>query len=306
VRCQAEQVVITTGARQAFGLAAATLAPKGSGIWVEDPGYEDAWAAFSRSGLQLLHQAVDEHGLVVPRSRPTAAKLAYLTPSRQFPLGVTMSLDRRLEWLSFAAENNLWLIEDDYDSEFRYQGRPLPSLQGLVPDARVMYIGTFSKALYPSLRIAYAVVPAGTLEAFANAKYIADGRTPAIDQAVAAEFLREGHFVRHLRKMRTIYGERINVLQEAAQEHWRDHVEIRSTAAGLGVVGFLRPEAVDTDYAAVAAEAGYHVSALSTYAHQAKVPPGLVLGFAAYSAAAIRRAVRELAAAWNTDPRTRK
>ena len=303
VRCVAEQIIITAGAQQAFNLIGRALGRAGDGIWFEDPGYIDARLAFQSAGWKIVPQPVDDEGLLPP-SRLTEARFAYLTPSRQFPLGTTMSLARRMDWLRCAAQNELWLVEDDYDSEFRYEGRPLPSLQGLVPEARVIYVGTFSKALYPSLRLGYVVAPLAHRRAFWEAKETADVHCSSIDQAILAEFMREGHFVRHLRKMRALYAERAAAFAAAAAEEWPGLVRLGSVGAGLNVAGFLEG-GDEADYASRAAEQGFQVLPLRRYAVAARTPPGFLFGFGAYPPALIRRAVHELRGLWTQAARAR-
>ena len=297
VRCVADQIIVTAGAQQAFNLIGRALAPPGTGIWFEDPGYIDARLAFENAGLRVVPQAVDDEGLVIPSWRAGAPRLAYTTPSRQFPLGTTMSLARRMDWLRFAAQHELWLIEDDYDSEFRYEGRPLPSLQGLVPEARVVYVGTFSKSLYPSLRIGYIVAPLAHVRRFWEAKETSDVHCPSVDQAVLAEFMREGHFVRHLRTMRTHYAERAEAFATAAASEWRGLVELGSVGAGLNVVGWLET-GTEAEYSRVAAASGFQALALARYTVEAKLRPGFLFGFGAYTPLQIRRAAQELRAVW--------
>lgn len=300
VHCQAEQVIVTVGAQQAFGLIGRAMAERASSIWFEDPGYIDARLAFANSGLTVVPHDVDDEGLGVPRWRTGAPRLVYTTPSRQFPLGVTMSLARRMAWLRFAAEHDLWIVEDDYDSEFRYEGRPLPSLQGLLPDAPVIYVGTFSKALFPSLRLGYVVAPLRFLKAFWEAKETADLHTPGIDQAVVAEFMREGHFVRHLRKMRTLYAERAEVFATSAGEAWKGIVTLGVGGAGLNVTGWLEA-GTEATLAAAAVRHGFQAIPLTRYRQKAATRGGFFFGFGPYPPALIRRSVRELGEIWKAE-----
>ncbi len=299
VRCDPAQVIVTAGAQQAFGLIGRAMARRGQAIWFEDPGYIEARLAFENSGLVIVPQAVDSEGLTVPTWTTGAPQLVYTTPSRQFPLGHTMSLARRMAWLRFAAEHQAWIVEDDYDSEFRYEGRPLPSLQGLLPEARVIYVGTFSKALFPSLRMGYVVAPIERLRAFWEAKETADLHAPAIDQAVVAAFMREGHFVRHLRAMRTLYAERAEVFAEAARKEWRGLVTLDSIGAGLNVAGWVDEDRVERLSEAARAR-GYEAIPVSRYAVTAKVRPGFFFGFGAYPPALIRRSAHELGRFWRS------
>lgn len=298
VRCQAEQVLVTAGAQQAFDLIGRVMGGFGAGVWMEDPGYQDAAAAFVNAGMVLHPQPIDEQGLTLPKPRDLGPRLAYLTPSRQFPLGVTMTLQRRMQWLTFARNHRVWLVEDDYDSEFRYEGRPLPSLQGLIEDSRVLYVGTFSKSLYPSLRLGYVIVPLEHLTVFHDAKSVADSHCPIIEQAVLAEFMREGHFLRHLRKMRTIYGERAQVFQDTAREYWSGLITVTPSISGLNIAGYLPPGSDDRVYSSAAARAGFQIHPLSSFVRTAKQDPGLLFGFGPFSPTQIRRAIRDLTSVW--------
>src|SRR5215208_4673656 len=210
VRCTPEQVLITAGSQQALDLCARTLLDPGDRAWVEDPGYLGARGAIVAAGAQPVPVPVDAEGLDVAagRERCPRARLAFVTPSRQLPLGMTMSASRRLALLEWAARAGAWVIEDDYDSEFRYASRPLAALQGLDPHGCVLYVGTFSKVMFPSLRLGYLVVPPRLAEAFAAARHFADYCPPYLEQAVMSDFITEGHFERHIRRMRTIYRER--------------------------------------------------------------------------------------------------
>ena len=302
VRCVADQIIVTAGAQQAFNLIGRALGGPGAGIWFEDPGYVDARLAFENAGMTIVPQGIDAEGLTIPAWRAGAPRVVYTTPSRQFPLGTTMSLARRMEWLRFAAQHDLWLVEDDYDSEFRYEGRPLPSLQGLMPEARVVYVGTFSKSLYPSLRMGYVVAPAAHVRNFWEAKETADVHNPSVNQAVLAEFMREGHFVRHLRKMRALYAERAETFAEAVAREWRGLLTLSSLGAGLNVAGWLA-SGDEAGYAKAAAEHGFQAIALGRYAVEAKLKPGFLFGFGAYTPAQIRRAAQELGAVWSRTAR---
>lgn len=298
VRCTAEQVIITAGAQQAFNLIGQVFAKPGAGIWFEDPGYIDARLAFEWAGFRIVPRGIDSEGLALPSWRAGSPGLVYTTPSRQFPLGTTMSLARRMDWLRFAAQHDLWMVEDDYDSEFRYEGRPLPSLQGLMPEARVIYVGTFSKALYPSLRLGYLVAPLAHLRDFWEKKETADVHTASENQAVLAEFMRDGHFVRHLRKMRGLYAERAETFAATVESEWRGLIQLESVGAGLNVAGWL--DGGDAaSFESRAAEQGFQALAIRRYAVEAKLRPGFLFGFGAYTPAQIRRAVHELGKIWS-------
>jgi len=213
VRCEADQVIVVAGSQQALDLVARVLLDPGDAVWVEEPGYAGAKGALAAAGARVVPAPVDAEGLDVAaaRQRCAAARLAYVTPSHQYPLGMTMSLSRRLALLRWASDAGAWVVEDDYDSEYRYTGRPLAALQGLDTEGRVIYTGTFSKVLFPALRLGYLVVPTDLADAFARAKALTDRGSPVLGQAMLADFLAEGHFGRHIRRMRarcTVNGRR--------------------------------------------------------------------------------------------------
>ncbi|HKG90944.1 MAG TPA: PLP-dependent aminotransferase family protein, partial [Gemmatimonadaceae bacterium] len=241
----------------------------------------------------------DDDGLDVDAGRRAApdARLAYAAPSHQFPLGVTMGLARRLALLEWARQRGAWVVEDDYDSEFRYAGRPLPALQGLDADRRVVYVGTFSKTLFPSLRLGYAVVPDDLVDAFARAHVLSDYLAPTLDQAVAADFLAGGHFARHVRRMRALYRERQAALLAALDERLRGAVRAGPAAAGMHLVAWLPPGADDRAASRAALDAGVEAPPLSIYCRERPRPSALLLGYAATPAEEIPRAVERLAAA---------
>jgi GntR family transcriptional regulator/MocR family aminotransferase len=299
VRCSWEQVVIVSGAQHGFDLAARLLLDPGETAWVEDPGYPGARSAFQAAGARLVPVPVDAEGMRVGegRRRSPRARLAHVTPSHQFPLGGTMSPRRRFELLAWARESGGWIVEDDYDSEFRYAGRPLPSLQGLDAHGRVLYLGSFSKTLFPALRLGYLVLPESLVDAFTAARSVGDRHPPLPDQAVVADFLDEGHFLRHLRRMRTLYAERQQALVEAARRTLAGLLEVPPDAAGIHLVGLLPPGADATAAAARAAEHGVRVVPVTRYAIEPPERGALLLGYAAVSIPAIHRGVERLAAA---------
>jgi GntR family transcriptional regulator/MocR family aminotransferase len=299
VRCDAEQVVIVSGAQQANDLCARLLLDPGDAAWVEDPGYLGARGALLAAGARIVPVRVDEEGLDVAYGirREPRARLCCVTPSHQYPLGATLSLPRRLALLEWARQANARVIEDDYDSEFRYTGRPLASLQGQDCDGRVIYVGTFSKALFPSLRIGYIVAPPDLVGAFVNARALADGHSPLLTQAVLTDFLAEGHFARHIRRMRSIYAERQQALVRAAGRELGELLDVVPAATGLHLVAWL-PRGVDDRAAASAAAAvGVEAPPVSAYRVRASRHGGLMLGYGGVQPRQIRDGVRALAAA---------
>lgn len=299
VQCAAGQVIVVAGAQQAVDLAARVLLDPGDAAWIEDPGYLGARGVLVAAGARLTPVPVDEEGLRVDAGveRCPDARLAFVTPSHQFPLGITMSLRRRLTLLKWANDNNAWIIEDDYDSEYRYAERPLPALQGLDAAGRVIYAGTFSKVLFPGLRLGYLVVPQDLVDAFVRARMFSDIHPPALEQAVLAEFMAEGHFARHVRRMRALYAERQAALVHAASRELAGLLELAPAAAGMHLVGWL-PQGVN-DRVAVqrAAAQGVWTSPLSLFGIEPVRHHALLLGYTAVDAREIVAGVHRLARA---------
>ena len=302
-RCSPEQVFIVSGAQQALDLASRVLLEPGASAWMENPGYAGARAALAGAGARVIDVPVDEEGMDVRAGERAApeARLAYVTPSHQFPLGTIMSASRRLSLLNWARRVNGWVLEDDYDSEFRYAGRPIPCLQGLDAQrggaARVLYIGTFSKTLAPALRLGYLIVPDGLVDVVRVARAIAGGHSPTHEQGVLAEFIGEGHYVRHVRRVRALCAERQQALLEAAREEIGDAMQLAPDAAGLHMVGWLATGANDLEVAKAASRAGVDATPLSAYCSVAPKRGALLLGYAAFEESEIREAVRKLSGA---------
>ncbi len=302
VRGEPEQVVIVGGAQQGIDLIARLLLDPGDPAWMEEPGYAGAVATLRAAGADVVPVPVDESGLSVRTGIALAptAKLAYVTPSHQFPRGVTMTLSRRLELLQWAAHADAWILEDDYDSEYRYAGRSIPALQALDRSDRVFYLGTFTKVLFPSIRLAYLIVPSDFVDRFLAAKAIADRQSPTPDQAVLAEFIAEGHFGRHIRRMRTLYLERAEALVGAVEQNLAGLMTVTLPEAGMHTIGWLSEPNSDRALSRRAADAGISAWALSSCCWQSRRAadrPGLVLGFAAYDEQAIAEGIRKLARA---------
>ncbi|HEX5706610.1 MAG TPA: PLP-dependent aminotransferase family protein [Pyrinomonadaceae bacterium] len=297
VRCTPEQVIVVTGTQQAVDILARVLLDPGDSVWVEDYGYIAARSSLVAAGARLVPVPVDEEGINVREGERLCARarLAYVAPSHQYPLGVTLSLARRLELLEWASRAGAWVVEDDYDSEFRYAGRPLAAMQGLDAEGRVIYLGTFSKVLFPSLRMGYMVVPLDMAESLRNARALVGWCSPVVDQAVVADFINEGHFARHIRRMRTLYAERQAALVEAARESLGGLLEINPADAGLHLVGWL-PEGTDDRAASDAAAAqGLQTQPLSAFGvRDGDRRAGLVLGYAAFDEREIREGVKRL------------
>src|SRR5215216_2048309 len=296
VHCAPEQVMIVPGSQGALDLAARLLINPGDLVWIEDPGYSGARGAFLGAGAKIIPVPVDQEGLVVEVgiARAPQARLVYLTPSHQFPLGVTLSLARRIALLDWARRADAYILEDDYDSEYHYTRRPLPALQGLDHDGRVIYIGTFSKVLFPALRIGYLILPRHLVEAFRTVRNLIDTHPPMFEQAVLTDFIVEGHFTRHLRKMRSLYAERRAALLEAAREI---NLEIHPPEAGMHCIAWL-PDGMDTlVLAREATNKGVDLAHVSHFSIEPLARDGILLGYSDYSLEQIQDGMRRLAMA---------
>ena len=293
VHCTPEQVMIVQGSQSALDVGARVLVNPGDAVWLEDPGYSGARGAFLGAGANIIPVPVDREGLVVEVgvTRAPHARLVYLTPSHQFPLGVTMSVPRRLALLDWAKRANSYIIEDDYDSEFRFATRPLATLHGLDDADRVIYIGTFSKVLFPSLRIGYMILPTALVDAFLKVRRLIDIHSPVLEQAVLAEFMREGHFVRHLRRMRTLYAERRRALVEAVREL---PLEIDSAEAGIHCVGWLPDGMDDRTLASRAADYDLNLTPISSFGIEPLIRKGFLLGYGGYDVQEIKDGIKRL------------
>ena len=290
VRCTAEQVIIVNGSAQGIDLCVRLLLERGDEVAIENPGYQGAHRIFAGYGARLRPARIDENGIVI-RDLGKKARLVYVTPSHQFPTGVAMSLARRLELIEWSRQRNAVLIEDDYDSEFRYSGPPLPSLQGLATGVAVIYVGTFSKIMFPSLRLGYVIAPPSLVPRLRRAKWLADRHTPVPDQAALADFISEGHLERHVRRMRRIYGERRNALVESLQRHFGDRATIYGDAAGMHVLVRFDDQGIAEKAAAAKVQL---VSSGSCYLTAA--PCGeFIVGFSSTGERSIREGIRRLA-----------
>ena len=295
VRCSPDQIIIVSGLQEALDLAARVFLNPGDRVGMEVPGYMGTTFVFEAHGAKIASLRIDSEGMEVPPPRLRNVRVVYVTPGHQFPLGVSMSLSRRLALLEWARATGAMIIEDDYDSEYRYSGRPLPALQGLDRSGQVVFTGSFSKVLFPSLRLGYLVVPPDLMDRFEAVKSVTTRHAPVLEQAIVCDFIGEGHFGRHIRRMREVYAERLGVLLDAARKDLDGLLEISGIEAGLQTVGWLN-EGVDDRAAAIAcAERGIEVFALSRYARGRRMRPGLHMGFAAVDGQEIRRGVRELA-----------
>jgi GntR family transcriptional regulator/MocR family aminotransferase len=291
---------MVAGSQQAIYLSGQVLLDEGDRVWMEEPGYRGARDALMAAGARLVAVPVDEEGLQVEEGVRLApgARMAYVTPSHQYPSGRTMTLERRLELLEWAAARKAWVVEDDYDSEFRYASRPLAALQGLDSGSHVIYVGTFSKVLFPALRMGYLVAPEALVDAFGAARALQDRHAPMVEQRVLTAFLEEGHFGRHIRRMRALYWERQEVLLAAVARELGGALTIPAAGAGLHVAGWLSAGVDDEAVSRRALEGGVEAPAISGYCLEPNRRPGLVLGYAGYSAGALRAGVKRLARAF--------
>lgn len=298
VRCDAGQIIVTSGTQHALDLVVRVLLPAGSEAWVEDPGYPLTREVLTAGGTATRPVRVDAHGMDVAAGIAAAprARAAFITPSHQFPTGVVLSMARRLELIAWASASDSWIVEDDYASEFRYGGRPLAALQGLDAAERTIYIGTLNKALFPGLRAGYLVVPQRLLPAFVTTRYLMDRQPPALQQEVLAEFIANGHLASHIRRMRTRYRDQRDRLVTALQRRAGDRLDVEPPDQGMHLVAYLRPGLSDTAIERTALANGVVVRALSRLYVKAKPRQGLLLGFSGYPAAAIAGAAGRLAA----------
>jgi len=296
VRCTPEQVIIVSGTQQALDIASRLLLDPGDTAWVEDPGYLVTRDIFQSAGIDLAPIPVDGEGIDISYGieHHPYARIAYVSPSHQHPVGVTMSLSRRLEILEWANRTGAWILEDDYDSEFRYSSQPISSLQGLDHGSRVIYMGTFSKVIFPSLRLGYLVVPPELIPAFTAAKNLVDRQSATLSQAVLASFISEGHFARHIRRMRMLYQERLEVLLHSLDTYLSGIIEPGPAEAGMHLVGYLPPSLDDRQVSQVLRTAGIYTIPLSACASLPLQQGGLVLGYAACNPAEIRQGARRM------------
>jgi GntR family transcriptional regulator/MocR family aminotransferase len=297
VKCTPEQVMIVSGVQEALDLVARLFLNPGDRVAMEEPGYVGAALAFEAVGAKISAMPLDGEGMELRAPGLRGARLVYVTPAHQFPLGITMSLPRRLALLEWARKSDALIFEDDYDGEYRYSGRPVPALQGLDRDGLVIFAGSFSKVLFPSLRLGYLVIPPDLVPYFEATKSLISRHAPLLEQAVLCDFIAEGHFGRHLRHMREVYAARSSALLESARQWLAGLLEIPDVEAGLQTVGWLCG-GIDGESAARAAAArDVEVTPLSHSSRGRLAREGVQLGFAAVDETEIRRGVRELAAA---------
>ncbi|WON75702.1 PLP-dependent aminotransferase family protein [Serratia sp. UGAL515B_01] len=293
VNCDAQQVIVLTSSQQALQLIATLLIDNGDNVWMEEPGYSGARNAFISAGASLIPVSVDKCGLLPERTLPVP-RLTYLTPSHQYPTGVPLSLERRLALLEMAHRTRSWIIEDDYDSEFHYDGQPMPSMQGLDRHGNVPYIVTFSKALFPSLRLAYLIVPAALVAAFTKARTVYDGHCAQLTQAVTAEFILQGYFASHIRYMRQLYRSRRDWLLLQIEQNLSHFATPQPAGGGLQLAIWL-PVGQEKELTRQAQKLGVITPGLAAqYQTATALRDGWLLGFSALTPGEITQAVVQL------------
>jgi GntR family transcriptional regulator / MocR family aminotransferase len=298
VHCSPDQIVIVNGSQQALDLIARIFLEAGDQAAIEDPGYLGARQAFVAQGATLLPVPVDHNGMVVEKLAALATssvKLVYVTPSHQFPTGAVLSLFRRLELLSWAQQSSALIIEDDYDSEYRYSDRPIPAFQELDSHHSVIYIGTFSKVLFPALRIGYLVAPPDLVSLFSHAKWLIDRQSPLLEQYVLADFIAEGHLERHIRRMRNLYDQRRQVLVSALKQHCGQRVKIMGDNAGMHIMVELDTALSNQAVMNRAAQVGVGLTAANPYYLKTGGKRKFILGYAELTESEIEEGVSRLA-----------
>ena len=294
-----DQILVLSSVQQALDLSARLLLDEGDAAWIEDPGYPGAREVLGQARTRLVPVPVDGAGMQVNAGKRScgSARLVYLTPARQAPLGVGLALSRRLELLDWAAQSGAWIFEDDYDGEFRYRGRPLAALHAIDPHGCVIYAGSFSKTLFPALRISYLVVPPALVDAFAAARSLTTRYAPVLEQAVLSDFIEQGHYARHLRRMNTLYAERRAALVTAVDAAPQVFESIAGDEAGLALVAWLKSGLTEQDAVRAGRDCRLFIHPLGPYVMNNRQRPGLILGFAAGTPAQLRHAVSAFVAA---------
>jgi len=296
VRCSPDQVIVTAGALHAMDLLLRVIAHPGAQAWIEDPCFLGSLSVLRGAGLEPVPVFVDSEGLNVAEGRRLApnASLAVICPSKQYPLGSIMSLQRRLALIKWASQTGAWIIEDDYDSEYRYWGKPIPSLQGLDSGGNVIYVGTFSKVLFPALRVGFIVAPSELVDPLIAARALSGRHGNAIEQRVLARFISEGHLGRHIRRMRRLYKARMEALLHHAKRELAGMLQVEAADSGLQTIAWLNDGVDDRSVYKAGLREGLELSHLSRYCIDHKMPPGLLLGFGAFSEEEIAEAVLKM------------
>lgn len=308
VTCTPDRVVIVSGVQQGLDFLARLLLKPGDAVWLEDPGYFGAAIAFRNARARIVPVPVDQQGISVTRGCQLAphARLVYVTPSHQFPLGMTMSADRRRALLDWARKTGAFIVEDDYDSEYRFQGRPIPTLHRLDPNDRVILLGTFNKLLFPAVRLGYIVAPESLMDSLLALRCGVEWQSVGLNQVILSDFILEGHLVRHLRRMRELYGERLVALQEAVQRQMGGLIEIPNAHAGLHVAGLLQNGITSRQAEVAAATRNIESIGIDRFTLKHTGIHGIMLGFAAFGEGRIRQGIAELAKALEAGASGRK
>ncbi|MEQ4619898.1 PLP-dependent aminotransferase family protein [Providencia vermicola] len=296
VNCRAEQIIIVNGTQQAINLTANVLLHKGNSVWLDDPGYDSARAILTASGAHISPVHSDDEGMDIEFAMQhyPNANLIYTAPSHQFPLGTTLSLARRLALLEWAQKNNAWIFEDDYNSEFRYLSKPIQALQGLDTYQRVIYAGTFSKMMYPGFRLGFLIVPEVLIEPFTMMKYYSDSHSGYLEQAALAQFIQEGHYARHVRKIRKICYSRQNALIDAINTYLPNIFEVQRTDSGIHAVCWLKAGINLQLILSACYQLGFGVQPLSRYCIKSRHNNGILFGYAAHTETDITNNIIEL------------
>jgi len=296
--CHPDQIVIVAGMQQAMLISAMALLNPGEVAWIEDPCYQQTRRVLNLAGVKIIPKPIDNQGIVIARSpKEPLPKMIYVTPSHQFPLGVTMTFQRRTGLLDFARAHNAFIFEDDYDAEFRFVGPPLPSLQGIDNASRVIYAGTVSKILCPGLRLGYIVAPEQLIDSFVKTRSAMDQHSSPIEQATLARFITEGFFLSHIKRMRKIYAERRHFFIKQFNELLGDRFILQVPEAGLNIVAWLKREEDFPTIRSITLDIGVRPSPLSFFCNQAKLKAAFVFGFAAWTRTQIRESLVKLASA---------
>jgi len=296
IDCDSDQIVILSGSQQGLDLCAQTLCKSGDSAIIENPSYSGIRNVLTQRGIRTVPINVDEHGLDVRQAIRTAsnARMAIVTPSHQFPIGTTLSVSRRLELIRWAVESNAWILEDDYDSEYRYAGQPIQAMRGIDTTGKVIYLGTFSKSLFPDIRIGYLALPSELVETFTQARSTHSGAPPIALQATLATFIETGRFHKHLRRTRKVYQGRRDFLVDQIEKHCGETLEIGPKDSGMHLTVFLKTAQSDQSISEAAANLGYHFPPLSHYTSTPLKRGGFVIGFSSYSNQQIETAIRAL------------
>ena len=298
MNCDADQVLVLSGSQQGIELTSRCLLSEGDHAWIEDPSYSGTQRALKYCGIQACPIPVDHEGFQVETAIQTApdAKLAIVTPSNQYPLGHTLSIARRLQLIQWANRSKRWILEDDYDSEFRYRGKPIQAMHSLDPEQRILYLGTFSKVMFTDLRIGYLVVPRNLIKTFTQARDTTTGNPPIALQATLANFINEGHFDRHIRRTRKLCQKRRDALVNSLAKHCSPFLETQSCDGGMHLVTYLKDQSLsDTALSQRALKSNLGLFPLSTLTATKNPRKGFILGFAAHSERTIQANIIKLA-----------